>query len=427
MKKYSELTKEELAAELEAQKKIYEGYKALALKLDMSRGKPDTDQLNLTEDMLGILHSSEQCILENGLDCRNYGLLDGIEEAKQLFADLLEVPAENVIVGGNSSLNIMYDTVIRHMVYGASPIHTPWIKQEGQIKFLCPSPGYDRHFGICQSLGIEMIPVPMTPEGPDMDIVEKLVASDPMIKGIWCVPKYANPMGITYSDETVRRFARLKCAADDFRIFWDNAYVVHDIYDEGDKLLNIVDEAMAAGNPDIVYIFTSTSKISFPGSGISALAASRFNIDYVKSMMTYQTIGCDKLNMLRHILYFKNADGVREHMKHHAALLRPKFEMVLSILDNELAPADIAEWTKPRGGYFISFDMKKGGAKRVYQLARECGVTLTGAGATFPYGNDPKDSNLRIAPSYPPIAELETATRVLCCCAKLAALEGLVG
>ena len=426
MKKFTQMSREELLSELENQKKIYEGYKAMSLKLDMSRGKPDTDQLNLTEDMLDILDSSEKCLLKNGLDCRNYGLLDGIPEAKQLFADLLDLPAENIIVGGNSSLNIMYDTVVRHMLYGASPEHIPWIKQEGQIKFLCPCPGYDRHFAICESLGIEMINVPMTPQGPDMDIVEKLVASDPMIKGIWCVPKYSNPMGITYSDETVKRFARLKCAADDFRIFWDNAYVVHDIYDEGDKLTNIVEEALKANNPHIVYVFTSTSKISFPGSGISALAASKFNIDYVKSIMASQTIGCDKLNMLRHILYFKNADGVKEHMKKHAALLRPKFEMVLSILDQQLSDKDIAEWTKPRGGYFISFDMKLGSAKRVYELAKECGVTLTNAGATFPYGKDPKDSNLRIAPSYPPISELDEAANVLCCCVKIAAIERLL-
>ena len=427
MKKYEEMTREELKAALDEENKKYAEYKALSLKLDMSRGKPDTDQLNLTEDMLGILHSSEQCVLENGLDCRNYGLLDGIDGAKQMFADLLELPAENVIVGGNSSLNIMYDTVVRHMIYGSSPEHTPWLKQEGQIKFLCPCPGYDRHFSICESLGIEMIPVRMTAEGPDMDQVESLVASDPMIKGIWCVPKYSNPMGITYSEETVKRFARLKCAAPDFRIFWDNAYVVHDIYDEGDRLTNIVEEALKADNPHIVYVFTSTSKISFPGSGISAMAASRFNIDYVKSIMTNQTIGCDKLNMLRHILYFKNADGVRAHMKKHAALLRPKFEMVLSILAEQLEGKGIAEWTKPRGGYFISFDMKQGSAKRVYELAKSCGVTLTNVGATFPYGKDPSDSNLRIAPSYPPIAELETAARVLCCCVKIAAAEKLLG
>ncbi len=423
---YRNMSRSELLSELEQQKKIYEGYKSLDLKLDMSRGKPDTDQLNLTEEMLGILHSSEQCVLENGLDCRNYGLLDGIFEARQMFADLLEIPAENVIVCGNSSLNIMYDTVVRHMIYGSSPEHTPWLKQEGTIKFLCPSPGYDRHFSICESLGIEMIPVKMTEQGPDMDEVERLVQSDRMIKGMWCVPKYSNPMGITYSDETVKRLASLKCAADDFRIFWDNAYLVHDIYDEGDKLLNIVEEAINAGNPHIVYVFTSTSKISFPGSGISALAASRFNIGYVKSIMANQTIGCDKLNMLRHILYFKNAEGVKEHMKKHAALLRPKFESVLNILETELGACDIARWTKPHGGYFISFDMTLGSAKRVYQLAKECGVTLTNVGATFPYGNDPNDSNLRIAPSFPPISELEQAARVLCCCVKIAAAEAAI-
>ncbi len=427
MKEYTKMNVPQLCAELEEQKKIYNSYKALSLSLDMSRGKPDTNQLNLTEDMLGILKSSEQCVLSSGLDCRNYGLLDGIEGAKQLFADILEVPKENVIVGGNSSLNIMYDTVVRCMLYGSAPEYEPWVRQ-GKIKFLCPAPGYDRHFGICASLGIEMITIPMTETGPDMELVEKYAASDPMIKGIWCVPKYSNPMGITYSDDTVKRLAYLKCAAPDFRIFWDNAYAVHDIYEnESDKLLNIFTLAKEAGNPDIVYIFTSTSKISFPGSGISAVAASTRNINYIKSIMTYQTIGCDKLNMLRHILYFKNADGVRAHMKKHAALLRPKFDMVLNIFDKSLSDLGIAKWTKPKGGYFISFDITCGSAKRVYDLCAQCGVTLTKVGDTFPYGLDPNDSNLRIAPSYPPIEELEVAANVLCCCVKIAALEKLIG
>ena len=424
MKKYSEMTKDERHSELLNQHKIYSKLCSMGLALDMSRGKPDRDQLNLSEDMLGILSSSDQCILENGLDCRNYGLLDGIPGAKKIFSEILEVPTENLIVGGNSSLNIMYDTVARALIYGVLPEYDPWMKQ-GEVKFLCPSPGYDRHFGICQSLGIEMITVPMTKEGPDMDIVEKLVASDPLIKGIWCVPKYSNPTGITYSDETVRRMAALKTAAPDFRIFWDNAYAVHDIYEDGDKLLNIKEEAEKAGNPDIVYIFCSTSKISFPGSGISAVAASKKNINYIKSIMTYQTIGCDKLNMLRHVLYFKNADGVREHMKKHAAILRPKFEAVLDIFEKELAPCDIAEWSKPKGGYFINFDMKNGSARRVFELAWDAGVRLTNVGATFPYGHDPNDSNLRIAPSFPPINELKTATEVLCCCVKIAALESM--
>lgn len=424
MKTYASMTAEERHSEIVIQHNKYNKYRSMDLALDMSRGKPDKDQLNLSEDMLGILNSSDQCILESGLDCRNYGLLDGIPGAKAIFSDLLGVPAENLIVGGNSSLNIMYDTVARALIYGVLPEYEPWMKQ-GEIKFLCPSPGYDRHFGICQSLGIEMIPVPMTLNGPDMDEVEKLAASDPLIKGIWCVPKYSNPMGITYSDETVRRMASLKTAAPDFRIFWDNAYAVHDIYDDGDKLLNIVDEAEKAGNPDIVYVFTSTSKISFPGSGISAVAASKKNISYIKSIMAYQTIGCDKLNMLRHVLYFKNGDGVKAHMKKHAALLRPKFEAVLDILERELGPCGIAAWTKPKGGYFISFDITVGSARRVFELALDAGVKLTNVGATFPYGHDPKDSNLRIAPSYPPIDELKKAAEVLCCCVKIAALEAL--
>ena len=426
MKPYATMTPEEMHSELVKEHKKYVRMCSMGLALDMSRGKPDKDQLNLSEEMLGILNSSEQCILDSGFDCRNYGLLDGIPAAKQIFADILDLPTENIIVGGNSSLNIMYDTVAKALIYGVLPEYDPWMKQ-GEVKFLCPSPGYDRHFGICQSLGIEMIPVPMTMNGPDMDVVERLAASDPMIKGIWCVPKYSNPMGITYSDETVRRMARLETAAPDFRIFWDNAYAVHDIYDEGDSLLNIKIEAEKAGKPDIVYIFTSTSKISFPGSGISCMAASKRNINYIKSIMTYQTIGCDKLNMLRHVLYFKDADGVRAHMKKHAALLRPKFEAVLDIFERNLAGSGVCSWTKPRGGYFISFDITTGSARRVFELAWDAGVRLTSVGATFPYGNDPHDRNLRIAPSYPPIDELKTAAEVFCCCVKIAALERLTG
>jgi len=426
MKPYSSLAPEQQYSELIKEHKKYVRLCSMGLALDMSRGKPDRDQLNLSEEMLGILNSSEQCILESGLDCRNYGLLDGIPAAKKLFADILDLPEENIIVGGNSSLNLMYDAVARALIYGVLPEYEPWMKQ-GEVKFLCPCPGYDRHFGICQSLGIEMIRVPMTMTGPDMDKVEKLVASDPMIKGIWCVPKYSNPMGVTYSDETVRRLASLETAAPDFRIFWDDAYAVHDLYDEGDKLLNIKVEAEKAGKPDIVYIFTSTSKISFPGSGISCIAASMKNVKYIKSIMTYQTIGCDKLNMLRHVLYFKDADGVRTHMKRHAALLRPKFEAVLEIFEHELGGLGVCEWTKPRGGYFINFDITTGSARRVFELCWDAGVRLTSVGATYPYGNDPHDRNLRIAPSYPPIEELKTAAKVFCTCVKIAALERLTG
>lgn len=423
MKDYTQMTPAERAAELAARRAEYDALCAKGLKLDMSRGKPDSEQLDLSEGMLTVLDSAEKCH-RGGPDCRNYGILDGIPEAKALLAGMLEVPPENVIVCGNSSLNIMYDSVVRCLLYGTSPESTPWIRQ-GKVKFLCPVPGYDRHFAICQSLGIEMINVPMTPEGPDMDVVESLVSADPQIKGIWCVPKYSNPGGVTYSDETVRRFARLRPAADDFRIFWDNAYAVHDLYDEGDRLLNIVEEAIAAGNPDIVYEFTSTSKISFPGSGISCIAASGRNLNYIRSVMTVQTIGHDKLNMLRHVLFFKDADGIRAQMKKHAAILRPKFESILNAFERDLAPCGIARWSKPRGGYFISLDLTVGSAKRVWTLAASCGVTLTGAGAAFPYGRDPQDANLRIAPSYPPLAELEQAVEVLTCCVKIAALEAL--
>lgn len=423
MKSYLEMTSDERADELSAQRSLYNDLCGKKLKLDMSRGKPDGEQLDLSEEMLTVLDSAEKCRHE-GSDCRNYGILDGIPAAKALLAGLLEVPAENVIVCGNSSLNIMYDTVVRCLLYGVSPESTPWCRQ-GQIKFLCPVPGYDRHFAICQSLGIEMINVPMKEDGPDMDLVESLVASDPLIKGIWCVPKYSNPSGVTYSDEVVRRFARLCPAADDFRIFWDNAYAVHDLYDEGDRLLDIVKEVEMAGNPDIVYEFTSTSKISFPGSGISCIAASARNLNYIRSIMTVQTIGHDKLNMLRHILFFKNSDGIREQMKKHAAILRPKFEAILDAFDTSLAPCGIARWTKPRGGYFISLDLTTGSAKRAWELAGACGVKLTNVGATFPYGKDPGDANLRIAPSYPPLDELKQAVEVLICCVKIAALEAL--
>lgn len=423
MKEYKQMTPAELAAELTQRRAEYEALCGKGLKLDMSRGKPDSEQLDLSEGMLTVLDSAGKCH-RGGPDCRNYGILDGIPEAKALLAGILEVPPENVIVCGNSSLNIMYDSVVRGLLYGTSPESTPWIRQ-GTVKFLCPVPGYDRHFSICRSLGIEMINVPMTSEGPDMDMVERLVSADPMIKGIWCVPKYSNPSGITYSDETVRRFARLKPAADDFRIFWDNAYAVHDLYDEGDRLLNIVDEAVAAGNPDIVYEFTSTSKITFPGSGISCIAASGRNLNYIRSVMAVQTIGHDKLNMLRHVLFFRDADGIRAQMHKHAAILRPKFETILNAFERDLAPCGIAEWSRPRGGYFISLDLTVGSAKRAWGLATACGVTLTEAGATFPYGNDPGDANLRIAPSYPPLSELEQAVEVLICCVKIAALEAL--
>lgn len=423
--KYANMSRQQLADELSVLKKAYSDYEGMHLKLDMSRGSPCREQLDLTLGMLHNLDSAEACRTENGMDCRNYGVLDGIPEAKKLFGDLLEVPPQNVIVYGNSSLNIMYDTVARAMLYGVCG-STPWCRLE-HVKFLCPAPGYDRHFAICQSLGIEMITVPMTATGPDMDMVERLVAEDESIKGIWCVPKYSNPEGIVYSAETVLRFAALKPKAKDFRIFWDNAYVIHSLYDTCDEIPNLFAEAAKAGNPDMPFIFASTSKISFPGSGVAVLAASDRNISQIKSIMTIQTIGHDKLNQLRHVRFFHDVDGLRAHMKKHAEILRPKFEYVLEAFDRELTDPGVAAWTKPRGGYFISLDVMDGTAKRVYELMQGIGVTLTKVGATFPYGVDPDDRNLRIAPSFPPLDDLRVAVDALCLCVKLAAAEKLLG
>lgn len=422
---YLSASKEQLLKELDALQYEYNKIKEKNYKLDMSRGKPGSEQLDISNELLTVLSNDSDCYTANGTDCRNYGLLDGIPEAKDLFAQIFDVTADKVIVCGNSSLNIMYDTIVRAMIYGVPGGETPWGKQ-GKIKFLCPCPGYDRHFGICESLGIEMINVDMTPAGPDMDTVEKLVSEDSTIKGIWCVPKYSNPQGITYSDETVKRFANLKPLAKDFRIFWDNAYIVHNLSDEGDKLLNIIDECEKAGNPDMVYEFTSTSKISFPGAGVAAIASSVTNIEHIKKIMSVQTIGHDKLNMLRHVKYFKDANGVCEYMKRHAEILRPKFNIVLDYFNKELSDTGVAEWLSPRGGYFISLDVLGGCAKRVVQLCKEAGIVLTSAGATFPYQKDPKDSNIRVAPTYPSCSDLEEAVQVLCTCVKLACVEKLV-
>ena len=420
--KYLEMSKAELENELAREKAIYDSFLARKLKLNMARGKPDEDQLDISVNMYSGVPSP---ISEDGTDCRNYGLLDGITEAKKLFADILEAPAENVIVCGNSSLNLMFDTVARSMIFGSYKGATPWMKQE-KIKFLCPVPGYDRHFAITETFGIEMINIPMTPEGPDMDLVERYVESDPAVKGIWCVPKYSNPDGYSYSDETVRRFARLRPAADDFRIFWDNAYVVHDLYDDADKLLSIYDEAKAVGNENIFIMFASTSKITFPGSGISAIVSGKENIDFIKSIMTVQTIGYDKMNMLRHVNFLRNIDGVRAHMKRHADILRPKFETVLTAFENELSDLPNTSWTNPKGGYFITLYLDSFCASRTFELCKSAGVTLTNAGATFPYGKDPEDRVLRIAPTFPPVDELKMAVSVLVCSAKIATIEKLL-
>lgn len=421
---YKEMTEAQRADEYKLLCEKLDEYKRMNLKLDMSRGKPSAEQLELSQGMLGVINSPEDCFTEGGFDCRNYGVLDGIPEAKQIFSEILDVPSKNIIVAGNSSLNIMYDEIARLMLFGAAGVEEPWAKQE-RIKFLCPVPGYDRHFGICESLGIEMINVDMTPNGPDMNQVEELVR-DPSVKGIWCVPKYSNPEGITYSDETVQRFAALKPAAPDFRIFWDNAYIIHTFSDSDTRLLNIFDEAKKYGNEDIVLIFMSTSKISFPGSGVAVMAASDANIAHTKSKMAIQTIGYDKLNMMRHVKFFGSVDGLMDHMKKHADIIKPKFDAVLSTFENMLAPYGVANWTKPIGGYFLSLNVRQGCAKRVYELAKEAGVTLTEAGATFPYKHDPRDCNLRIAPTYPTVEEMETASAILCLCVRAAALEKMI-
>ena len=362
-----------------------------------------------------------------GIDVRNYGVLDGILEAKNMMADIMGVTADHVIVYGNASLNVMFDAVSSAMTHGVMG-NTPWCKLD-KVKFLCPAPGYDRHFAITQHFGIEMIAVSMTPQGPDMDMVEKLVSEDESIKGIWCVPKYSNPQGYTYSDETVRRFANLKPAAKDFRIFWDNAYSVHHLYDEEerqDKVLEILAECEKAGNPDMVYEFASTSKISFSGAGVAAIATSKGNLECIKKTLAIQTIGHDKINQLRHVRYFKDFDGIKAHMRKHAALMRPKFEAVLEVLDRELSGTGIGAWTKPNGGYFISFDAMEGCAKDIVAKCKEAGVTLTGAGATYPYGRDPRDSNIRIAPTYPNPDELALATDIFVLCVKLISVERLL-
>ena len=425
MKSYKELTREELEALKADLEKQYADAKAKGLKLDMSRGKPAKSQLDLANDMITVLDSDTDYTCEDGIDCRNYGGLEGITEARRLMADVMGVPADQVIVCGNASLNIMYDTIIRSMALGVMG-ETPWCKLD-KVKFLCPAPGYDRHFAITEHFGIEMIPVAMTENGPDMAVVEEYVNNDSAVKGIWCVPKYSNPQGISYSDETVKRFAALKPAAKDFRIFWDNAYCIHHLYDDvQDEILDIISECEKAGNPDIVYQFASTSKVSFAGGGISAIAASKANLDNIKKSMTIQTIGYDKVNQLRHVKYFKDLDGIKAHMRKHADMMRPKFEAVVSCLESELGGLEIGSWIKPRGGYFITFESMEGCAKAIVAKCKEAGVVLTNAGACFPYGNDPKDSVIRIAPSFPTPEEMAQATELFVLCVKLVSVEKLL-
>ena len=425
MKAYNEMSKEELQQELVSLKEQYKKYQDMDLQLDMSRGKPCREQLDLSMGMMDALHSGADLTCEDGTDCRNYGVLTGIHEAKVLLGDMMENNPDNIIIYGNSSLNVMYDTVSRAMTHGILG-NTPWCKLD-KVKFLCPVPGYDRHFAITEYFGIDMIPVPMTPTGPDMDIVERLVAEDEAIKGIWCTPKYSNPQGYSYSDETVRRFARLKPAAKDFRIFWDNAYGIHHLYDhDQDYLIEILAECKRAGNPDLAYKFASTSKITFPGSGIAALATSPNNLEDIMGQMKNQTIGHDKVNQLRHVRFFKDIHGMMEHMRRHADIIRPKFEVVLSALETNLGGLGIGSWTEPKGGYFISFDSLPGCAKEIVHLAKKAGVTMTGAGATWPYGKDPQDSNIRIAPTYPTLEDLKTAAELFTLCVRIVSLEKLI-
>ena len=425
MTAYKDRSREELLQEKELLEAKFQEIKGKGLKLDMSRGKPSEAQLNLSMGMMDVLNSTTDLRCSVGVDCRNYGVLDGIPEAKELLADMTEVSPDNIIIYGNSSLNVMYDTVARSMTHGVCG-STPWCKLD-EVKFLCPVPGYDRHFAITEYFGIKMINIPMTESGPDMDLVEQYVNNDPSVKGIWCVPKYSNPQGITYSDETVLRFARLKPAAEDFRIYWDNAYGIHHLYeDKQDNLIEILMACKQEGNPDMVFKFCSTSKVSFPGSGVAAIGASKRNIDFIKQQMTIQTIGHDKLNQLRHVRFFKDIHGMVLHMRKHADILRPKFETVLNGLKNELGGLEIGSWLESRGGYFISFDALPGCAKAIVAKAKEAGLVMTPAGATFPYGKDPQDSNIRIAPSYPTPEELAVAVELFVLCVKLVSIDKIL-
>lgn len=427
MKAYKEMTKEELEKEVVALKAQYKKYQEMDLHLNMARGKPCKEQLDLSMGMMDVLNSDEDLTCEDGTDCRNYGVLTGIEEAKVLIGDMMENNPDNIIIFGNSSLNVMYDTIARAYTHGIMG-NTPWCKLD-KVKWLCPVPGYDRHFGITEHFGMEMIPIPMNENGPDMDLVEKYVSEDPAVKGIWCVPKYSNPTGISYSDEVVCKFARLKPAAADFRIFWDNAYGIHHLYEDADRqdyLVEILAECKKAGNPDMVYKFASTSKITFPGSGLAAMATSLNNLEDITKTMTHQTIGHDKVNQLRHVRFFGDIHGMTEHMKKHAEIIRPKFEAVEEILDTELSGLGIAKWTIPNGGYFISFDALDGCAKKIVEKAKKAGVLMTDAGATWPYHNDPKDSNIRVAPTYPPLEDLKTAATLFALCVKLVSAKKIL-
>ncbi len=425
MKPYIEMTAGELEQELASLKAEYKRMQGLGMPLNMSRGVPCQEQLDLSMGMMDVLDSSSDLTCEDGTDCRNYGQLTGIEEARELLGDMMENNPKDIIIYGNSSLNVMFDTVSRCWTHGVMG-GTPWCRLP-VVKFLCPVPGYDRHFAITEYFGIEMITVPMTPTGPDMDLVEKLVREDEAIKGIWCVPKYSNPQGISYSDETVRRFARLEPAASDFRIFWDNAYGMHHLYDDRqDYLIEILAECKRAGNPDLVYKFSSTSKITFPGSGIAALATSPNNMEDIVGYLRRQTIGHDKVNQLRHVRFFGNIHGMVEHMRKHADIIRPKFELVEEALERDLGGLGIGTWTNPLGGYFIMFDSLPGCAKDIVARCKKAGVVMTPAGATWPHGKDPNDSNIRIAPTYPSLADLKNAIDIFTLCVRISSIKKLL-
>ncbi len=423
--KYSEMCAADRKAQMSAVTEQYNAYKAKGLSLDLSRGKPSAEQLALSMPMLNEPMAKEDCIASNGFDCRNYGLPDGVPEMRRLFAEMTGIPAENILIGGNSSLNLMYNTIVYSLLYGTVDSPRPWIREE-KVKFLCPVPGYDRHFGICESLGIEMISVPMNADGPDMDTVEALVASDPAIKGMWNVPKYSNPTGITYSDAVVDRLAKMKTAAPDFRLFWDNAYIVHDLGEKGDELLDIFETTKKYGNENRVYYFTSSSKVTFPGAGVAIFAASDKNLAQIRPIINVQTIGHDKLNQLRHVKFLSDKNAVHAQMMRHAEILRRKFSIVLDTLESELGGLGIASWTRPVGGYFVSFDAQGGCATRIYELCKNAGVTLTSVGATFPYGKDPDDKNLRLAPTFPSDSDLALAMQVFTTAVKLATLEKMI-
>lgn len=420
---YNEMSRDELVSLKNELVKEYEEIKALGLSLDMSRGKPGADQLDLSVDMLNVMVNAEDCKAENGFDCRNYGVLDGIPECKELFADMLQVDAKNIVIGGSSSLNLMYDYLNQCMYLGVAGCE-PWSKQ-GKVKFICNVPGYDRHFAITEFFGIEMISVEMDDNGPDVEKIKELV-KDPMVKGMFCVPKYSNPTGVTYSDEKVRALASLKPAAKDFRVIWDNAYIVHELTDTPDKLLNIFDACKEFGTEDYFVEFTSTSKITFPGAGVSAIAASDSNIAEIKKRLNFQTISYDKLNQLRHVKYLKDVDGIKSYMQKHADIIAPKFKIVLDMLANEIKPLGIGKWVEAKGGYFISYDTVGSSAKRIGELCKNAGLVLTTVGATYPYGIDPEDKNIRIAPTFPSVDNLKKAMEVFCLCAKIAAVEALI-